>query len=96
MNQQTPKRKKSVVRPKIRSKKCIVRNCNNRAGEGSFKGNLCTPCHTFITTGQGRYSQMYRNSLGSVLQKVGESFLGGLVSRLDPTATVNITVKEIL
>jgi hypothetical protein len=82
--------------PKIRSKKCIVRNCNNRTGEGSFKGNLCTPCHTFITTGQGRYSQMYRNSVGMVLQKVGESFLGDLVSRLDPTATVQITVKEIL
>jgi hypothetical protein len=30
--------------------------------EGRFVGELCTPCHIFITTGEGTYSQAYRNS----------------------------------
>jgi len=42
--------------------KCIVKDCANHMHEGRFVGELCTPCHTFITTGEGTYSQAYRNS----------------------------------
>lgn len=31
--------------------KCIVKGCPNKRGEGGFIGQLCTPCHTMITTG---------------------------------------------
>ena len=41
---------------------CIVKGCSNHRGEGLFVGALCSPCHTFITTGEGKYSQAYRNS----------------------------------
>ena len=41
---------------------CIVKGCSNHRGEGLFIGALCSPCHTFITTGEGKYSQAYRNS----------------------------------
>ena len=41
---------------------CIVKGCRNHRGEGLFIGELCSPCHTFITTGEGKYSQAYRNS----------------------------------
>jgi hypothetical protein len=41
---------------------CIVKGCSNHRGEGRFIGALCSPCHTFITTGEGKYSQAYRNS----------------------------------
>jgi hypothetical protein len=82
--------------PKKKSKRCIVKNCTNRTNEGSFVGGLCSPCHNFITTGQGQFSQMYRNSLGIVLREVGSAFLGEFIQRLDPTMTVQLTVKEIL
>ena len=42
--------------------KCIVKDCSNHMYEGRFVGVLCTPCYAFITTGEGTYSQAYRNS----------------------------------
>ena len=41
---------------------CIVKGCSNQRHKGKFVGNLCSPCATFITTGEGKYSQAYRNS----------------------------------
>ena len=43
-------------------KKCIVMNCVNHADEGEFVGDLCSPCHKFVTSGRGVHSQAYRNS----------------------------------
>jgi hypothetical protein len=48
--------------PRQASHKCIVKNCENHANQGRFVGDLCTPCHGFITTGEGVYSQAYRNA----------------------------------
>jgi len=42
--------------------KCIVKDCENHTHEGGFVGDLCSPCHEFITTGQGVCSQAYRNT----------------------------------
>lgn len=42
--------------------KCIVLNCANHRHGGKFVGDLCAPCHTFISTGVGVYSQAYRNT----------------------------------
>lgn len=41
--------------------KCAVLGCDNRMGSGLFHGFLCAPCHGFISTGEGVYSQAYRN-----------------------------------
>jgi hypothetical protein len=41
--------------------KCIVKDCKNHSHEGLFVGNLCSPCHVFVTEGKGFYSQAYRN-----------------------------------
>lgn len=43
--------------------KCIVKDCQNHKSQGRFIGDLCTPCHEFITTGKGTHSQAYRNAL---------------------------------
>jgi len=48
--------------PRQASHKCIVKGCENHANQGVFVGDLCLPCHTFITTGEGVYSQAYRNA----------------------------------
>ena len=31
--------------------KCIVHNCKNHKGEGTFHGDICMPCYKIITTG---------------------------------------------
>lgn len=31
--------------------KCIVKGCTNRGTEGSFVGNLCQPCYTYLQSG---------------------------------------------
>jgi hypothetical protein len=34
------------------AKKCLTLGCENRYGEGTFVGDLCSPCHEMITTGR--------------------------------------------
>ncbi len=46
----------------VKEQKCIVKDCENHKHEGDFVGDLCKPCHQFITTGDGIYSQAYRNT----------------------------------
>ena len=36
----------------MKGRKCIVYGCKNHESEGGFVGDLCTPCHTMITTGE--------------------------------------------
>ena len=43
--------------------KCIVKDCTNHSHQGKFIGELCSPCYSFITTGEGVYSQAYRNTV---------------------------------
>lgn len=31
--------------------KCLVKGCKNNSEAGTFIGELCTPCHQMITTG---------------------------------------------
>ena len=42
--------------------KCIVKGCDNHKDEGGFEDGMCLPCYLFITTGEGIYSQAYRNA----------------------------------
>ena len=32
--------------------KCIVHGCTNHEHQGSFEGDMCSPCHRMITTGK--------------------------------------------
>lgn len=32
--------------------KCIVRGCSNREGQGTFVGQLCTPCYQMLSEGK--------------------------------------------
>jgi len=43
------------------TKKCLIPNCENCEHQGAFIGELCQPCHDFITTNTGIFSQAYRN-----------------------------------
>lgn len=51
-----------LLRARLLRIRCIVKDCQNHRHEGKFVGDLCDPCHTFITTGEGKYSQAYRNT----------------------------------
>ena len=65
-----PDEKDNNVKSKKAKKKCIVGNCENTSDLGTFVGDLCAPCHEFVTRGEGRYSQAYRNSLRLVKFRV--------------------------
>jgi hypothetical protein len=41
---------------------CIVKDCENHKHQGRFVGDICSPCHAFITRNEGKYSQAYRNA----------------------------------
>jgi hypothetical protein len=58
------------------SVKCIVEDCENHRHEGGFVGNLCIPCHEFITTGEGVYSQAYRNTKREWVGLTNEEIVG--------------------
>ena len=63
-------------------KSCITFHCENNSDQGGFVGDLCVPCHSFITTGRGKYSQIYRNTsapdLLEVLQWIADADGGSL------------------
>ena len=42
---------RSISVGKLKSK-CIVKDCPNKRSQGVFVGDLCAPCHDFITTGK--------------------------------------------
>jgi len=49
---------------KLKSK-CIVKDCPNKRSQGEFIGDLCAPCHNFITTGKADFGncQAARNAV---------------------------------
>ena len=45
-----------------KKQKCVVQDCENHQHEGSFNGDLCSPCFQFIAHGKGTNSQAYSNA----------------------------------
>jgi hypothetical protein len=43
------------------SKKCIINGCENRNDQGEFHGDLCCPCHEYISNNKGNNSQAQIN-----------------------------------
>src|SRR5271157_4526851 len=43
--------------------KCLIPGCSNHSDEGSFVGDLCMPCHSYIVANDGVHSQAYRNEI---------------------------------
>jgi hypothetical protein len=50
-----------LAQPEPEPVACIVKDCENHKHQGRFVGDLCSPCHAFITRNEGKYSQAYRN-----------------------------------
>jgi hypothetical protein len=48
---------------------CVVQYCDNNSNGGVFYGNLCGPCHEYVTSGRGIYSQAFRNTQAEVLKE---------------------------
>lgn len=61
--------------------KCSVRDCENHTDQGSFVGEFCTPCYRYITKGEGKFSQVYRNTMSDVkdgIAKAVHDYLAGV------------------
>jgi len=56
--------------------RCIVNGCANQRHQGRFIGDLCAPCHTYITTGR----------VGPTT-----SFLGKLDGLMDALKTISVS-----
>jgi hypothetical protein len=48
---------------------CIVKYCKNHSSQGRFIGDLCAPCHEYVTLGRGIHSQAFRNTQAEVLKE---------------------------
>ena len=72
-------------RPLKGRKRCIAKNCENYSDMGVFIGGMCGPCHLFVVEGNSPYSQLYRNSLQSVISDATLAVKSFLVQLLDPT-----------
>jgi hypothetical protein len=57
--------------------KCIVKDCANHSHEGKFVNDLCKPCFQFLTTGEGKYSQVYRNTVLKEREAIIQEIPGG-------------------
>lgn len=45
------------------ARRCAIPGCANHTDEGRFVGELCSPCHSYITLNKGTHSQAYRNEV---------------------------------
>jgi hypothetical protein len=45
------------------ARSCVIPGCDNRTDQGDFVGDLCSPCHSYITRNEGTHSQAYRNEI---------------------------------
>ena len=50
----------------MKDNKCIVHGCSNRADQGRFVGEMCSPCHTMITTGKVMPTDSFLNQITSL------------------------------
>lgn len=55
--------------PTKSSTKCIVKGCNNYHGQGRFIGELCSPCHQMLSSGNGAYNSTF---VGDLYQKANQ------------------------
>jgi hypothetical protein len=55
--------------------KCIVFGCSNRKGEGTFIGDLCAPCHKYITTGEIGHANSFLGKLSRIKKSI-EKYYG--------------------
>ena len=64
----------------VKEQKCVVQGCENHKHEGSFNGDLCSPCYQFIAHGEGVYSQAYRNAKPAKLtdKEIGQIYADNL------------------
>ena len=69
-----------------KGKKCIVKDCANHANEGTFIGDLCSPCNEFITASTANRSQACRNAIQKIAD-LAQAFL-------DDVARGKITTLE--
>lgn len=60
-------------------KNCIVHKCTNNSDQGAFVGDLCAPCHNYLTTGKIGYTK---------------SFLGDLRPKDKPAESTPISTPE--
>jgi hypothetical protein len=57
-------------------KSCLTKGCSNRSDQGTFIGDLCSPCHEAITTGNpGKYSLSWFSEMNRKLEKLQTDFL---------------------
>ena len=40
---------------------CLISGCTNQRNEGTFVGNLCSPCFKYLANKEGENSQAFRN-----------------------------------
>jgi hypothetical protein len=66
------------------SMKCIVKDCINQTHEGQFVGELCAPCHKFVTTGNEVHSQAYRNAQRTWVGLTDEEIKDAINDKLTP------------
>lgn len=51
----------------LSKEKCIVQGCENHRGEGTFVGDLCGPCHSFVARGEPQ-GRVWDNALAKMTQ----------------------------
>jgi len=51
---------------------CIVKGCTNKKWQGRFVGDLCAPCHSYITNGKIGFTNSFLGKLKHELKKKNE------------------------
>jgi cytochrome c5 len=50
--------------------KCIVFGCVNHNHQGTFVGNLCSPCHSMIVSGEPKFGQTFVHEMQARIKEL--------------------------
>ncbi len=77
--------------------RCVAHGCRNHRSQGLFKGDLCAPCWTHITTGSGR-SCSFIGDLDRALDAMGQQIAADkkTIANLEANTSVDATVIDKL
>ena len=58
--------------------KCIVFGCVNHNHQGTFVGNLCSPCHSMIVSGEPKFGQTFVHEMQARIKELEAALIGVL------------------
>jgi hypothetical protein len=75
--------------------RCVVKGCANRSDQGTFVGDICSPCHLFLMTGRGTTSAVFRLAATLFSRRIVEEATSAQLAIGEASSALRTLVKYL-